>query len=833
MRRHPEALPEGLTPDGIPLALEWIEKSVPPGGTLSFSMERLHARLFALAWEHVEQSTIANALIDAMIARLRDGGSVFRSLDDEKERAFSDCVRENENRRREFLLEVCKRRLTIVDAFGLQRIKVVSPEDFEWLLAKCPGGMEFDSELDEDSLLILIDSVRNWDNPTNFECLYAAAKKWPRLWERNKLLFEGVPLDSREAHDARETQRLMRSMARDDDEELRPPPAERVEELLLAFDSGNLDAFWQLHLVLTIDPIRRSQGHDYDLDITEMPGWRAAGDKTKLRILSACEIYLRDATPQVDAWIGTTSFRRSDFAAYRAFLLLRGLRADMYKKIDRAIWNKWCSTLVAVSGIASNGEEPHGDLLKDAAAYASAEFAKTVILLIASERMKTAAGERDIGETGFSIIGKLDKCWDNSELRAAVAGELDDAANTPAQFGALLRPLLGHHDPRARASAIAMLRDAKPERRDFAIRAAAIALSVADNALWADVWPFIANDQTFGEEVFSWIADHDHFEEAFAVRLAEATLAELFIWLARAYPHKNDRPVTGEAEWVDTRERNVHLRDAVLQALVDRGTEAAVSALRSVVAAIPELTWLVRLVHQADDTMRRKTWVPLTPGEVLRYVGERDAALIRSDRDLFDLLLEMLRKYESELHSAQTPVQDLWHKQKGGMWIPVDENGFSDHVTRYLKRELGTRGVVVNREVEVGRVPGAPVGDRTDIKVDSWSRAPGGGRGDTVTVVIEAKGSWNAELREAIANQLRDNYLRRFGARYGIYLVAWFDAEKWDDNDKRRRAAATRTSYPDLQSELDVFATSSLSDLIATRWFFEGRIRICNVESAD
>jgi hypothetical protein len=74
------------------------------------------------------------------------------------------------------------------------------------------------------------------------------------------------------------------------------------------------------------------------------------------------------------------------------------------------------------------------------------------------------------------------------------------------------------------------------------------------------------------------------------------------------------------------------------------------------------------------------------------------------------------------LHGEQTPVQFLWAKQPGGMFARVDENTLSDHIKLFLKRELSDSAIVLNREVEVGRVAGAPVGNRTDIKIDADRR---------------------------------------------------------------------------------------------------------------
>jgi hypothetical protein len=138
------------------------------------------------------------------------------------------------------------------------------------------------------------------------------------------------------------------------------------------------------------------------------------------------------------------------------------------------------------------------------------------------------------------------------------------------------------------------------------------------------------------------------------------------------------------------------------------------------------------------------------------------------------------------LHGEQTPIRDLWDRQAGRTLTlrPVDENALSDHVQRFLKRDLLEREIILNREI--GRVPGAPAGKRTDIKIDAVKRSETSDSFSIITAVIETKGCWNPDLPSAMRTQLVDDYLRRLAAPSGIYLVKWFDKLKWDGTDYRR-----------------------------------------------
>ena len=125
-----------------------------------------------------------------------------------------------------------------------------------------------------------------------------------------------------------------------------------------------------------------------------------------------------------------------------------------------------------------------------------------------------------------------------------------------------------------------------------------------------------------------------------------------------------------------------------------------------IVAQRPDLTWLPLQLSRAEQILRARTWTPLKPNEVLKVASSKRGRLVQSADDLCEALIEALGKYEAELHGEQTPVRSLWDRQADKSLRPVDENTLSDHVKLFLKRALADSGIVLNREVEVGRAPG-------------------------------------------------------------------------------------------------------------------------------
>jgi hypothetical protein len=299
------------------------------------------------------------------------------------------------------------------------------------------------------------------------------------------------------------------------------------------------------------------------------------------------------------------------------------------------------------------------------------------------------------------------------------------------------------------------------------------------------IWKWIATDATFGRDLFLKIGHDYRHEPEFYLGLSETEVAALYVWLEETFPTDTDPHRHGGPFWVGPHESVAHLRRKVLSHLVNRGSEASVQALRGVVAQLADRAWLAYELLEAEKIMRIKTWAPLSPLEVIRVTSTSGGLLVRSEQDLADLLVDALRRYERELHGEQTPVRSIWDRQANGLFRPVDENTLSDHVRLFFTRELADKGIVLNREVEIGRVPGSPIGSRTDIKVDAIRKSESGEAFSAITAVIETKGCWNPELLRAIKTQLADDYLVRMAAPIGIYLVGWFDKGKWDPNDRR------------------------------------------------
>ena len=789
-----ELLPDTLSTGDLTPALHWATAFIKASSANDHDFQRnsLADAILVLSWKQFELPDLTQPFVEHVFSRLKDGGELFKGTDQRKREAFFEELESNVAKRRAFLLAASKRKFGKIEAFWLMRARLLRATDFDWLLSISPCGASPVKNVDEQTLCNMIESVFDWNDPAQFESLYAIANQWEPLRLRYIGVLEGVSLDSAEVKQAIETHRLLKSLEREPQPPIEPPPAERVKDCLARCEAGQLEAWWHLNRELTLSPRSTHYGGDQDFIITEMPGWRDADEEIRNRIVAAADKYLKVAEPLVSGWLGTGTYQRADYAAYRALILLRETHRETYDHLGPDLWRKWVPVVAAVDRLTGADEARlHDDIVAEASTVAPAEFAETVRKLIRAERDKTPkVPDKTQQLVPFFILRRLAKCWGGSALKDVVFVELQDPDNSSAQFQALLEPLLEADFAPARDYAIGLLAEARPERRDYVL---AVALGLAQFCafhVWTDIWRLVLDREDIGEDLFLRLAEHGRFQAPFYTALSEPALGDLYLWLERKFPHTDDpNRLGGMAHWVGPREMVADLRDGVLRHIIELGTDAGLKTLREIIAQRPDLTWLPLQLSRAEQIMRARTWTPLTPTEIVKVASSKRGRLVRSAEDLCEILLELLRKYEAELHGEQTPVRSLWDRQADKSMRPVEEDALSDHVKQFLKRELADSGVVLNREVEVGRVPGTPVGTRTDIKIDAIRHGEEGEAYDAIVAVIETKGCWNPLLLTAIKTQLRDDYLKRLGAPLGIHLVGWFDKAKWDETDNRKRRA--------------------------------------------
>jgi hypothetical protein len=806
-------LPDSLTVRDLPVALAWATSFVAQvGHNGEFHRKSLADSILIRAWGHLEDRQIIDPLLDYVLTCLRDSGALLRGTGRREQEQLLLDLKSGAARRRQFLLAAIRRFVGKIDVYHLIRAGLLQRDDLHWLLTLCPDVASADDSINSETLCNMIEMTFDRDDPAHFDALYDAAVKWQPLWNHYRGVFEGVPLNSVDAQQLRQNQKMTNELKEKSPPPVTPPPAQRVANLLDQFEAGEWRAWSQLNQELTLTPTSTVYGDALEYAITTMPGWIAADELTKQRIVNAAEKYLAIGETSIAQWIGTTSLYFDDLAAYRALILLKELEPAVYDLIPAATWAKWAPAIASVSKHTGSEQlKLHLTVVADALAAAPAEFVSAIRQIMSSERARAAADPKTpvLPGASFFVLRDLDGCWVSEALKQGIFAELCDQTNSEDQFRTILETLLISGFAPARDYAIAILAPDHAESGPRALIAASALAMYCAAAAWPVIWKRVSNDPVFARDVFLKLGSSYRFQDSFFAELDEQQCAEAYVLLQQLFPPGNDpQHASGQAHFVGPYESLAHLRDGIVPQIVNRGTPAAVDAMRWIVSQLPNLNWLSFQLRDAEQMMRTRTWSPLSPKDVFRLTDSRNRLLVQSANDLCELLIGALRKYGAELHGEQSPVRGLWDRQGSGKTFrPVEEDGLSDHVNLFLRRELVDSGIIANREVEVGRVPGAPVGKRTDIRVDAIRRSDDGVAHDTITAVIETKGCWNDALLTALRSQLYEEYLVRLRAPVGIYLVGWFDKAKWDSSDGRK-TATPNSSLRQMQERLDAQAAA-------------------------
>lgn len=290
---------------------------------------------------------------------------------------------------------------------------------------------------------------------------------------------------------------------------------------------------------------------------------------------------------------------------------------------------------------------------------------------------------------------------------------------------------------------------------------------------------FLEADHLLAQEVWCHVCYHHY-----AVRgeiwkdVDEMMLADIWLTLHRLFP-RSQHPSTRRSGSLTMTDAVIEVRDQIPGMLAARGTTEACVELRRLMTELPSekpnLQWSYR---SALINKRRNSWNAPDVESVRLILENAHARLIQSESDLKELVFESLGRFQQRLTNRMLPaVDELWRWDGAGNqrrnFAPKDEDAFSDSIARWLFEDIGpSAGVVVNREVQPRR------GSRTDILVEAVAKVRTGDF-ERLTVVIEVKGCWHADVRSGMHTQLVNGYLKDLGLKSGIYVVGWFVCDRW------------------------------------------------------
>jgi hypothetical protein len=295
----------------------------------------------------------------------------------------------------------------------------------------------------------------------------------------------------------------------------------------------------------------------------------------------------------------------------------------------------------------------------------------------------------------------------------------------------------------------------------------------------------------------------------------------MYRWIAQFFPPDDDSPAQG-VHFVGPEEQVRMWRDSVLAVVTNRSTIEGVMVLADLTRDFPDCLSIVASLVNARTAYQAEAWVPPSPEELARLLNDTTRRLVRSNRELLEMLVDVIASVQLNLPShgellwnwnrssvsRKTSTDGAAKSDRAGSWRPKYEAALSAYVAHELELRLSGRGVAVNREVLVQPTDSYGAGERTDILVEArlTSERPGSRpmiSETRVAVVVEVKGAWNADLRSAQDTQLASRYLPEVNTNAGIYLIGWFPIDQWNGSQDSRRAVAARIDRDALETALN------------------------------
>ena len=807
-----------LHPSEIPIALQWVARQEKLTHMEHKFVQFIDEIMFK-AWQFLEYPGVVEVFAKTVVALWLEHQDVFnrhgfRGLQEEStEKLTQEIVLENDDKRllaTKFIIPFAASHDGLEYHFCYD-LPLLKYSDIPWLITQFNGS----SKPEEKYLVVnLIRDVVNIYEPDQFSYIYEVGIENPDLWQALgiRLWFE---LNSDEANREKAVyqRRIENERQREEYREqnkrqlMFPSPAERVRQEIIKFENGNIGAWTNLSCFMMFQGDGTYENVQYlEYSFASLPMWIQLEESEQKRIVNSASIFIQKHEPDRGFCNEYRWWEREErifwpiVAGCRAFFEL--FTRNRLDEISLDDWHRWTPALTYYyyRPLLFSQEEERRKLyyafLRHLQSIAPDEFIAATLWVAKREnknkhfflpsRIKEILNEH----LAQALIGEIQKdkfsTANSGELLALIA-ELD--------FGlidGLLRTWLDKHTDNDQAA------------REKAITSGQICMQYAADMTWDQVWNLFQKDNDFGNQIIRHIVRDERFSNRIASKLTENNLGDLYLWLFKQYPPKDDPPRIG-IYTVTTEHEIAGFRDGLLNELVGRGNKQSIQQLKLIQKFVD--IDLGYYLNQAAIIFRRNSWQPLSPVELNNLIQEKSSRWIQDEKQLLDVIEELLIQLSKELQGENNSIPaaiDLWNeyphgKVKDAKRTPKDEERLSDYVATFLKRNLEGKNIFISRETQIRR------GNKTDIYVETNRILSDGTSDYPLTIIIEVKGDWNPGLETALKEQLANQYLTPHGLKHGIYLVGRFFCESWNkiDADKNRWNKSSQINDKELMDLLN------------------------------
>lgn len=861
-------IPERASDDDLGNLLHWAvtvtTASVTDANSRSFNDEELVDRLLERAFDCLDTGPVILPAADLVAAQLRAyrdlyiPGPMDRRTDDGTESPESRILRRN------FTLLLLKRlgehhvnrivwgwhsspstsahledsSAQIRQGFPPPRIALVDKDDFAWLLDE---ALALANSSDDVSAIILL--LRFLFDPTDAGCVEAAyATSGTPLWLAFSSWFDAVPLGGDEEAVARQAlEASVLSQSRPVWEHV-AVHTERVLELYSRAKSET-QAYWKLMFDLLTIPNTGQTFRQWSDDISSRPGVVLLPEGWTEYLVDASFNYLETSAPTDDKYLSEPNMIHWPIeAGYLAFAHLSrfGRPGRDLDSLSDLAWQNWTGAIVIFPVVPSNAGNKNikRDLLARLVGPERNALPRSVDVYIGGQleydlrlselELLDVAYTVDLGEVLYRRLEDLvmrlvkllrisnDLFASEAQLTNIADGARQEIVNREAivstlvdNLETLIKLLLRNQNPFGIDMSLQLISSAaSAESEDDGARigrAAARAILTQSPQLWPEVLDIIRPSPNLTRLILIDMS-RDWVAPAILANLSEIQLADFWELMKHHWPYEEDRQIAG-AHLVGPDEQAQQMRDQTISILVQRGTAESLTQLTRLARNNPALPWLSDWLRTAEEREREMCWAPLLPSELTSLLSDRRNRFVRSSSELSDLVVEKINVVSEQLVRIG---QLLWdHNSLSGedLWRPKSESDFGAWLSEALRVELSESGIVVNREVLV-RQTTERGGLAVDVQADaSVTIDDAGRRAAPARCRIELKGCWNRELMTAMRTQLFDDYLLIEGLTDGVYVIAWFDIDQWNDSRDTRLSIARSRSRDEVQLALNIQAT--------------------------
>jgi hypothetical protein len=578
--------------------LDWAADNIPQNGFPDYDTSYFFDEIILEAINKTDEKAILLKLAKLIFEKIRKRYSVFNSTS--SERSYKKFLSYTDKRRK--IAEKIVLIFTDHEDLGykLRRYQqnLVTEDDFGWVLNHILTAKN------ERTGRIWAEILRWSFNPDNVGQIdkILSNQNNGSIQKSFKYWLTPVDIQSEEGKKARkEYEEAWSNKSKKRTKEISPQQIIRLR--LKELREGDIDAFGDLDVALSLKPESRTYHKRLDFNVEQYPGWIAADDSIREEILNHAVNFLYESKPEEEDWI--YDFRSR--SAYRALRLISIYRPADYDSIPDKVWGKWLKPFVYFE--LSDGINASQNFLKVFYQKFPKEVIDFIIVLIKLENKKY---EGTVFET--QNIDSILK----DDLANAFYSLLDDDELKPKTKEMIKEKLLeiGHKKVLEYIKS-----NLEKKNEDELTRDAYLISKYSPDVFFQMFWPEFEANSDLSHKIITKVAFAERHQQEILQSLNEEQLAKLYVWLEKNYPAY----VYTEGMVIVTDEMRISdFRRYTLKNLVARGTEEACYQMFNVVAAFPDQQWLKIRYEETKEIYRRENWQPLKVNELLFATNEKE-----------------------------------------------------------------------------------------------------------------------------------------------------------------------------------------------------------------